>query len=75
MLLARITYSEDMTTTGGKYLRPFHLGFRTDFGLPGMSDPVDMCTLMELVLVGGGYMFAKRASQFSGDYMGLNVFF
>ena len=59
MLLARITYSEDMTTTGGKYLRPFHLGFRTDFGLPGMSDPVDMCTLMELVLVGGLHVCKK----------------
>ncbi|CAK9100760.1 FO synthase subunit 1, partial [Durusdinium trenchii] len=37
----RITYSEDMSP-GGKYLRVFHLGFRTDFGLPGMSDSFDM---------------------------------
>ena len=39
--------------TGGKYLRPWQLGFRTDFGLPGFADPFDMVTLMELVLVNG----------------------
>lgn len=48
----RITYSEDMSP-GGKYLRVFHLGFRTDFGLPGMSDSFDMVTLMELILTRG----------------------
>jgi hypothetical protein len=50
--LFRITYSEDMQP-GGKTLRVWHLGYRTDFGLPGFSDPFDMCALIELVLVEG----------------------
>lgn len=51
-MLLRISYSEDMAP-GGKYLRVWHLGFRTDFGLPGMADPYDMATLMELVCTAG----------------------
>lgn len=48
----RIVYSEDMNP-GGKLLRVWHLGFRTDFGLPGFADPFDMITLMELILTQG----------------------
>ena len=40
-------------TVGGKLLRVWQLGFRTDFGLPGMCDPFDMTVLMELVLSEG----------------------
>ena len=49
---ARFTYSDDMEI-GAKYLRPFHLSFRSDFGLPGMADPFDMVTLMELICTQG----------------------
>lgn len=38
---------------GPKLLRPYQLGFRTDFGLPGFADPFDMVELMELVLSQG----------------------
>ncbi|CAK9105978.1 FO synthase subunit 1 [Durusdinium trenchii] len=48
----KIEYSVDMTA-GAKYLRLWQLSFRSDFGLPGMSDPFDMCTLIELVLTQG----------------------
>lgn len=51
-MAARIEYSVDMTA-GAKYLRLWQLSFRSDFGLPGMSDPFDMCTLIELVLTQG----------------------
>lgn len=45
-------YSSDMNP-GGKHLRAWHLGFRTDYGLAGMSDPFDMAALVELVLTQG----------------------
>lgn len=48
----RITYSTSMEA-GGKLLRPWMLGFRTDFGLPGFSDPFDMVGLLEMVLSQG----------------------
>lgn len=38
---------------GGKHLRVWQLGFRTDFGLAGMVDPFDMVGLIELVLAHG----------------------
>ena len=38
---------------GGKLLRPWMLGFRTDFGLPGFSDPFDMVGLLEMILSQG----------------------
>ena len=38
---------------GSKYLRLWQLSFRSDFGLPGMADPFDMATLIELVLTQG----------------------
>ena len=38
---------------GGKHLRVWQLGFRTDFGLAGMADPFDMVNLIELVLAHG----------------------
>lgn len=38
---------------GSKYLRVWQLSFRSDFGMPGMADPFDMCTLIELVLTQG----------------------
>ncbi len=49
---SRISYSTDMLP-GPKLLRPYQLGFRTDFGLPGFADPFDMVELMELVLSQG----------------------
>ena len=51
-LRARIEYSGDMNA-GPKYLRLYQLSFRTDFGLPGMADPFDMCALIELILTQG----------------------
>eukprot|EP00435_Cladocopium_sp_Y103_P059720 s586_g21.t1 len=47
-----IEYSPNMDP-GPKYLQLWRLYYRSDFGLPGMADPFDMCTLMELVLTQG----------------------
>ncbi|CAK9043568.1 FO synthase subunit 1 [Durusdinium trenchii] len=47
-----ITYSDDLSI-GPKYLRVWQLGYRSDFGLPGMADPYDMCSLIQLVLTQG----------------------
>lgn len=38
---------------GGKILRPWQLGFRTDFGVAGMAEPSDMVCLIELILSQG----------------------
>lgn len=38
---------------GAKFLRLWQLSFRPDFGLPGMADPFDMLTLIELILTQG----------------------
>ena len=50
--LLRIQFSDDMEP-GSKFLRVWQLSFRSDFGMPGMADPFDMCTLIELVLTQG----------------------
>ena len=52
LFLVRIEYSPNMDP-GAKYLQLWQLSYRSDFGLPGMADPFDMCTLMELVLTQG----------------------
>lgn len=56
--MARVEYATDLTP-GGKCLHVWNLGFRTDFGLPGMADPTDMALLMELILTQGPPRFAQ----------------
>lgn len=62
-----MTYSTNLDP-GPKTLRLWQLGFRTDFGLPGMSDPEDMITLMQMILVQG---FLLCTGSFVFSFFGL----
>lgn len=61
-LICRTEYSVNLEP-GGKLLRPWQLGYRTDFGLPGQCDPFDTVNLIELVLSQGplSSLYRRRA--------------
>ena len=46
----RKQYSTSLDEPGGVLLRPWMLGFRCDFGLPGLQEPEETERLMELIL-------------------------
>ena len=48
-----MVYSGSLAATGGVVLRPWNLGFRADYGLPGLQEPEKTERLLELIFTEG----------------------
>ena len=65
-LPGRCHYAMSLDKPGGVLLRPWQLGFRADFGLPGLQEPEEVERLIELILTETCSGFENQISHSHG---------